>query len=459
MITEQQSICSLLCVCQSLRAAVQQCQSGVIQLQLQRRQAVGVEWLEKVADFAGWLPKHPGLVGDVTIRGDTSQQAGSTGRYHVAASLLAFSFQQAAGQLSQPWKLETNILSKQMLLALPPASLTALHFCNTKWGDWSALSPSLSRLTGLKQLTLKFDSCKVEPMPGSLLHQVAQLQSLTWLKLGCINDDCDLQLLPLQLQDLQIVCCESQPLLTILCHLTLLQRVKFRWSSDTAEDTQQLQHMAPQLNQLQHVALADPNLDSLIETASILKLVPNLRSLELGMESDFMPFATFQQLMQQLAEATALINLIVDAPLEEDDRMPYDAAHLTGLVNLQHLRIHGVCVTQAAVQQLAQLTALTSIEVDVMDDGVLTLLALKLTNLQSLQVLRSSVGIGPMPAVGQLTKLRALSVLMHEADIAKRALCYLTNLRQLRLLCGFSAAGQEALDAFCSAVDSGVSCI
>lgn len=106
---------------------------GMIQLQLQRSSWTVLEWLEKVADFATWLPKHPGLVGTITIQSDnhTAEQAGS--RYCIAASLLAFSFQQAAGKLPQTWKLHTNILSKDMMRPIPPASLTALYFCRTKY--------------------------------------------------------------------------------------------------------------------------------------------------------------------------------------------------------------------------------------------------------------------------------------------------------------------------------------
>lgn len=93
-----------------------------------------------------------------------------------------------------------------------------------------------------------------------------------------------------------------------------------------------------------------------------------------------------------------------------------------------------------------------------MDDGVLTLLALKPTNLQSLRVWKSGIGIGPMPAVGQLTKLRSLSLLTPGADTAEQALCYVTNPTRLTLLDGFREACLEALDAFCAGIGSDIKC-
>lgn len=221
--------------------------------------------------------------------------------------------------------------------------------------------PSLGCLTGLRQLTLTFDTDDDQPITNSLLHQVAQLQSLTQLRLCGIDDDCDLELLPVQLQDLEVVSYLHQPMLTVVCHLTRLQRVELEWSCfDTAEDIQQLQDMAPQLNQLQHVSLADPSVGSLIGTAPIWKQIPNLRSLELDMETDHMELDDFQQLMQQLAEAKSLEHLTVGIPLEGVIYMPYDADHLTSLVNLRSLRFNLCEFTPAGVQQLAQLNALTS---------------------------------------------------------------------------------------------------
>lgn len=161
--------------------------------------------------------------------------------------------------------------------------------------------------------------------------------------------------------------------------------------------------------------------------------------------------------MSHLSKATKLTYLRFHISVAPE--CPCACQQLAHLTNLQHLEAECVMwITLAGAQHLAQLTALThlSLHEPGADDGTLSLLALKLTNLKHLEVKRlDSVpwGTGPMPVIGQLSNLTYLRLSGKMVkDTAMQGLNCRTGLYKLSTLVGFKSVGDEATTSFWAAV-------
>lgn len=386
MLHRQRNICSLLQVCHTLRAAVQE-ESNAINISLIVSRDGGFKSDKpsaiKASSLAAWLLKHPRLVGSLEV---TGLNAGN--EYEA----FARSLEQAAAQFPAPWSFITDRLTARILMAISPTNLTALAVT----GDLTtqtALSRIPGHLTNLRDLKFGI-SCTPSSLDG-----FANLKQLTKLSMeGMIDSFADLRCLPQQLQVLEINLYQvKQPLNVVLQHLTCLQQLQVSQCTYPA-DMQQLAESTPAmvLPWLQHVNISFKSNGCVFETGNFWQKLPNLQSLRLSeptVENDLCrlvrqlrsfhgeegaddadPAVTEVQycmFMQQLAAATAMTELHIRALAKINEHTPCVAQYLANMSNLQSLDLYPSPVLSATgIQQLAGLTRLTSIclnSLDMMD--------------------------------------------------------------------------------------------
>lgn len=474
---DQQAVCNLLQACKAWRAAVQQCKSGQVGISVK---ADGSEllkhnrWLQRLAAATSWLSKHVGLMGSLTMNSAWTGLVPSP--YCIEAiNRLAPVLQAAAPQMRKPWSLHTDVLTCSLLSSLVYASssLTSLEFTGLA-GNWFGVAPMVTQLSNLQQLSVirlqsgLYSNLASPSMAASNLVPLSSLQRLTTLEMhhpaSCFNA----MQLPSQLIRLTVLYGINREgsLACMLQRLPQLQQLTAEhWMEHGS--LQELEHLAPQLTTLTEVQLRPEGTLMAVKAGSFLGLLPTLQSLCIQ-DSDRSICKGHQYLdfLKDLAATSSLKKLELDVNLDVDWLSSGVFEQIAKLTTLQHLFIYCCpAITCEGAQHLAQLKSLTYLELPgvEIDNAGLSLLALKLTNLRHLSIMRRpwpSVGyeysVGVMPVVAQLSSLTYLSLggLM-DVDTVREGLKYMTGLSQLKQLKGvFEEAGEEALATFWAAVHS-----
>ncbi|KAF6264030.1 hypothetical protein COO60DRAFT_1486879 [Scenedesmus sp. NREL 46B-D3] len=363
----------------------------------------------------------------------------------------------------------------------------------------SSLTSSLARLTGLRELSLWGS------LDSTCLAVVGQLAQLTRTSIETTSD-CDLRLLPPQLQHLnmQVGGKEDGGAVTVaLGHLSALQDLSLalhcskaaaKSSLPTSITALTLQHTAPDaaedgvlqldmpsLHNLQelvthdclhgseqllalaappalmYISLSHGSVEHAVSAAPAWPLLPALRALSLDDEDEPLPPELSRPLLQHLAAATSLRQLrFFNSSTDESVPM---CAYLTGLTQLQHLEVtwqHPA--TRADALQLTLLSLLTALCIgggEGADDTAVVALALRLRRLQQLQLTDCGfLTAAVLPAIATLARLTALVLSFprlwpvperEEEPLGQEDLQLLTPLRQLRKLNGEEFFSKQAL--------------
>lgn len=507
---DQRSICTLLQVNRAWNAAIQKSAASMTHVSIYGR----TKFTSKVTSLSQWLAKNPGLVGSVDIcysRSLASSQ--DTESSQTTRQLLELSFKAAkacsgTGAALRLRSFKSSVpASAGLLAALPAATLTYLEF-RPDQSNWFSTIGALTRLC-----SMHIDMAHVRALAtDDCLREIGKLQQLTQLQLRHIPAAGNVQLLPAQLQHLELhyqKCLKSGetvvPAPDVLCdlqHLTGLQQLsldarQLAAGSSVPPGLRSLELKAvwpaggelltSNLQQLTSVTLDHSRISS--QHLQTLRNLPQLKDLslvlslggnidELGASWQNLPLSTLyiqqhsatplqlQGIIQHVCAATQLTDLHISIQiLEEDDggdlELPLRVCeHLSTLVNLKSLGLSIGGPEDSAVddaQHLTALSRLTFLSLCIGDSGPcvdgtsLCLLALSLTGLEELY-LGENVGSGScmsaLPAIARLTALKALDLTTMDEDDARRGLQLLTGLSRLTRLGGFEEAGQEALGAF-----------
>jgi hypothetical protein len=364
------------------------------------------------------------------------------------------------------------VRSSALLLALP-ASLQHLHLqqnkpwaCNWRSGlclDSSSITTALARLSHLRSLALDRE------VGNACLAAVGQLGHLTELTISNVHvpadsvaaGRCDMHLLPQQLQSLEVtVSSNGVSAAVALGHVTALRTLEFELQCSTGpssslpssltaltvlldeQDTtagsaqylgmtalQQLQRLKaiglqePQVLEqlstlvaLTRIELGYANAASAQRAASGWQHLSMLRSLSI--DSDIndpaqLDIAQGAVLLQGLAAATSLTGLYIGAPIVHEGLQL--CAHLTGLSQLQMLKIHNAGVaSRSDALHLAALTSLTQLNLwgaVGVDDVAASVLALRLTRLQDLRLVYCGMrSAAALPSIATMTGLTHLEL-------------------------------------------------
>lgn len=516
----QRIVCTLLQVCKAWRAAVQQSASGLLSVQYVWKGSIGQ--LPKLLGFAGWLANHMGMVSQLSIY---HQGLSSTNRADAAAlmesakQILPFGVQTAAAAaasgLGALQHLHTYISSipatAGLLAALPAATLTQLELRI----DSISCPVTLSMLSNLQRLCLTPLRAQTT---NSCLQEIGRLQQLLHLEMWNVGPDADMQLLPTQLQQLQLVYYGGYrgspvtPAATVtadLQHMTCLQCLRLEAGRLSAGSS-----LPCNLQSVSLQARLPPEglvgLDSLHQVSSMqlegcgmrsdqirdLQRHTSLTHLSLGMQLDAnamqsaaywhklplcvlrmaantLPGGQLHLLMSHIAAATQLTQLEISIS-DVLDLEAHGLAICERLVPLKQLRSLKLGIGQPYdfsvqdAQHLAALTRLTSLDLcrkgsgPYLDAPTISLLAVSLTQLRLLCL---GVGSEPftaacrasmpaLPVIGKLRGLESLCVGKLEGEEAHRGLKFLTGLSRLTLLDGLQEAGADALSAFWATIRS-----
>lgn len=234
---------------------------------------------------------------------------------------------------------------------------------------------------------------------------------------------------------------------------------------DSVQEQQAIEDLTT-LHQLQHLSL-HCGLYDVRHGAAVWQHLPALH--ELIIESSIASMRELQRTAQHLAALTQLTKLAVEVQNVDDGAEAFDpdslvfCKHLTSLTRLRdfsvaidepRMIVYGEPLMHDA-QHLTALTALTSlrlIDIPTADAITVALLALRLTNLEHLEVSSNSIFVdsSALPAIGTLTKLKSLVLSEYGLDVkdAQRGLLLLTGLTGLTQLVGLEMAGNEALREF-----------
>lgn len=360
-------------------------------------------------------------------------------------------------------------------------------------GDWAVEFSKLTQLTNLQllgideaavsnlqQLPTQLQYLKILalynlPSPSVLMN----LQHLVCLRQLDLTHGGNLQFangcaLPAQLQHLKVLA--DAPVVDVL-GLSGLQQLETLELHSVDEGGKLMQLTT--LGRLQHLALRCPSSSGAgleLDRAAACKYLAALRQLEIGYIRDI-GVQQWQTLVQHLAALSLLTMLDVrfGSIRSENGVVVYPSSlvvceHLRSLVQLKELTlivnkldvgVQGQLLPTQDAQHLTALTALRQLSLSYfpyVDTTTLALLALKLTNLELLDIGGDSQGLGTaaLPAIASLSNLQSLSLpsnALNETD-AQRGLLLLTGLTRLTELLGFEQAGSEALDTFWARVRS-----
>lgn len=492
------------------RAAVQQSVGGNTTCSFSV--LVDLNQTSRVANFAAWLAKYSGLLCALMVnkRGEYyGEDPDTAAMLATSKQLLEFGLQAAAHAAASgsgaPLRLQSYSsfipATAGLLAALPAATLTYLdlHVDRSPWFG------NMGMLTSLRRLRLMMDHAPSDTV-NNCLREVGRLRGLTQLQLADVPDDgCDMQLLPANLQLLDLtyegyeeVTSMSQALVN-LQHLTSLQHLTIAAErlADGSSLPENLQSVGvcgqwaangllgiSSLHQVTSIQLIGSFLCR--ENLEVLQHLPKLSSLSLNlqhhddplhvapawhslpldyleMEPATMTAAEVQQLIQHVATATMLTGLLLSIG-EVEAPQPPQLRVCEQLTALQHLRELNLSIgsphdfTLQDAQHLSALVTLTSLFLGSRDSGpdldaaTLCLLALSLTRLRHLGINacgRRGVGvIHALPAIGRLTTLERLILQALDSADAQRGLQFLTGLSRLTCLIGFRKAGDAALNNF-----------
>jgi hypothetical protein len=276
---------SLLCTCKSWRAALQLCgaanlcitirSSSLPRFCLSQPYMSDSAWqqqnIQQLPYFGRWLVQHAGLVGHIYL--ETPCGFVQPGQYcdtveeTLAAALQAAAARPAAGAVGSAAVAQLPQLQLRsftsftsfgenaaLLQALPAAGLTQLELGHSGgWGNGrskisssSTVVAGLARLSNLRQLTIDVSDMTDEQVAcfqGGCLAGLAQLRRLTKLQLGGLTTGSGLQLLPQQLQQLQLAFrgldfgpneTEDSNAQLALSHISALQQLDLRLSTTAA---------------------------------------------------------------------------------------------------------------------------------------------------------------------------------------------------------------------------------
>jgi anti-anti-sigma regulatory factor len=240
---------NLLQTCKAWQAALQQCSAGHLNIKIVISPSTFTR--QALAHFAGWLPKHSGLVGELYVFCRRINEPKYVFAIECAAAeqILALSIQHAANRAAAPeaaplLRLRSSTIrdlySPALLQALPAAALTklVLRYSRKDWPAHLSLNSShitqgLQRLTGLQELHLECSEQHGSWVQDACLGAVGQLTQLTQLQMCCVAAGSDLSLLPRQICDLQLgVCCSSSSMAVALGHLSALQQLELSLYGD-----------------------------------------------------------------------------------------------------------------------------------------------------------------------------------------------------------------------------------
>jgi hypothetical protein len=387
----------------------------------------------------------------LAVAGAAAHPAATAGAAAVAAA--------AAPAALQLRSFSTDIIrSPALLRALPAAALTRLDLQHS--GCWrsdldlnsSSITAALAQLGGLRSLSL------VGSVGPACVAAVGQLAQLTHLNIDHVGHhtagSCNLQLLPLQLQELSlIVKIEGSTPEVALAHITALRHLNLRLDcsaaagsslpnsltaltlavdrkSDTADSLQRLGVLDLQQLRKLHVnsPLRQPELLTALSALTMLQLsyedrltaahaapswqrLSALHTLNLGGAGSILKPADSLALLQGLAAATSLKVLSITGDEYTSVQLCAPVAQLT---QLQAVSLACTCTTQADVLELTALTNLTKLcmyAVAAVGDSEASALALRLKGLQELSIshcgLLSAVAL---PAIATLTRLTTLKL-------------------------------------------------
>jgi hypothetical protein len=260
------------------------------------------------------------------------------------------------------------------------------------WPSDGLVTVALGYVTALKELKL---TLQCSAAPGSSLPS-----SLTALTV-CIQED---------------DAADS----TQFLGLTALQKLQ-RLEAGRGLEQPQLMKQPSTLAALTDVQLCCEGPTSAQRVAPGWQHLSGLRSLRLenqSVEAAELDPTQGARLLQGLAAATSLIHLDIEGPIVHESL--HVCEHLTGLSQLQTLRMDRGVSSQSDALKLAALTSLTHLNVfgaAGVDDVAASALALRLTRLQSLQLgccsLRSAA---PLASIASLTGWTSLSLSSWDQD-------------------------------------------
>jgi hypothetical protein len=370
----------------------------------------------------------------------------------------------------------------------------------------SSISHALAQLHSLRSLTLQGG------VGNACLTGVGKLAHLTYLdidkSLGQHPRDCNLQLLPVGLQELhaKVGSTGNYEATVALGHLTALRTVELETAGEIAAGSSlppsltaltlraclptgspdSMQHLGidsllqlqrleagtsslqqpellaalSNLSQFSHIDLTYDVLKSAARAAAAWSHLSALHALYLqeGDEAATVGPEESRALVQGLAAATSLTLLLIDGPIVHDSVQLCE--HVAGLMQLQSLEVRG-CEHPSSRAEALQLTVLTNLTRLVMcdppevDDTAVSALAMRLTKLQELQLWRCELwSAAALPVIAGLTALTTLQltvsqhVLSHNdtLPLGRDDLLLLAPLTQLQVLEGQDFFSEEAMD-------------
>jgi Leucine-rich repeat (LRR) protein len=447
---DAETVCSLLCSSKAIRKAAQQgggpCSSIALQGVVDHPNTVS-----RVASFARWLPANARLIADIDVYLQQSDNH-SVSSCNVVDTLLVFGLQQAGSgssgsrsssrpaapiqQQQQPQPLALRSFSSSvrhsapLLAALPAASLTHLQLdtCREVATDWQL--SGISRLTHLKCLALE----------GRILCEwlsaLTPLTQLTSLDIGALDAySAYLQDLPASLVRLQ------------LPHVSMYSLINNQQSPPAAqeEDTLDMRHLT-RLTRLQ-IAFKGTDVGDFC-----VQLPTQLLELDAGCDSQgvvpLLPDLTWVSALQQLQRLTL--------PMCKEQRTDLlQLAQLPALTSLEVTSTFADAQEMAAVwgqlPQLRSLALFAKSREDEPEAGLQELLV-KIGEARSLQRLKLSFGgdmsddvglplrvFGGLTGLQQLRELRVIAPCLmpgfqHAALGGDVDALHLTKLTQLTLL-------------------------
>lgn len=406
----------------------------------------------KVSEFAAWLRNYSALLCALEVDyagGAYSSKSEEAALEATCKQLLEFGLQAAASAAASGSGASLRLQSYSsfvgatagLLAALPAATLTHLDVI----ADRSPWFGNMAMLTNLRQLRLWIDPVPADTV-NNRLQEVGRLCKLTQLELGDVPVGSDMQLLPDQLQLLNLTYKGYHPVeeedeeltdwsqaVVNLQHMTALQHLSIKavtladgsslppdlqllelhgqWAADGLLGVSSL-HQVTSVK-LVNWTLCSDNLEVLQHLPQLKKLALNLevhgdpldvapawRGLplcDLQLQADAMTGAEVQQLMQHVAAATMLTMLKVRIDDLESLEPPGLAAceQLTALTHLKELNLamgDPDSFVQQDAQHLSALVTLTSLDLcfnesgPYLDGAILCLLALMLTRLKHLSI-------------------------------------------------------------------------
>jgi hypothetical protein len=333
----------------------------------------------------------------------------------------------AVGQLTQLTQLQMCCVAAGSNLSLLPHQLCNLELrvcCSSSiTPSGSSTAVALGHLSALRQLELYVYG---DPGLGSSLPT-----GLTGLTVAGVRDR------------------EDSDSYSNLQHVSLipLQQLQQLWLSNAAVDIQQLQSLAT-VSTLTHIAIRHENMLHASSQAPAWRHLPALKALYLsprcmvGIDmqephAHQLDQAASLALLECLAAATNLTRLELSGAGEEEPPHAW-CGYLTSLQQLRCLTLFQQQVFDR--EDLLQLTALTNlwalriVGVAAFDDAAAVALAMRLTNLRSLERvgLTSAAALPAIAALTGLTKLSLSAVSEMQEQLGHADLKLLTALTRLR---------------------------